>query len=318
MGEFEPPRMVLLTDDDGEAIAGVLRRSLQDVTFEARPLAELTQAELDRADACIGFRSRTDLDWRGLRWVHCSGAGHDAFTEAVELGTGAIVSRTIGGMPTRMAEYVAARLLAFTQRLPELFRLQQAALWERLKPRELAGTRALILGVGPMGQSVARMLTSVGVACVGVGRTSREIDGFEEVRTSADLLDNAEEEEWAFDWVVNVLPLTPATRGFVGHRFLQHLRDVAVVNLGRGATLDESALIEAIEAGHVAAAALDVFAREPLPSDSPLWRHPQILVSPHVAAPTLSLEVAEAFVDVWRACTAGAVHALVVRYPTPP
>ncbi len=307
---FVPPQVVLLTDDDGDEIAAYLTRAMPRLDLRVRRLGDLDQEELDQADACIGFRSRTDLDWRGLRWVHCSGAGHDAFTESVALAPEVIVSRTIGGMPTRIAEYVAARLLAFTQRLPELFRLQQAVVWERRKPRKLAGTRALILGVGPMGQAAAKTLTGLGVTCTGVGTRARQLDGFEEVVSSALL---HEDDLSDVDWLVSVLPINEETRGFLGHRIFQKLRGAGVVNIGRGATLDESALIEALEAGHVAAAALDVFEREPLPSHSPLWRHPRVLVSPHVAAPTLPSEVSAAFVTVCRELEAGTLAPLVVR-----
>jgi phosphoglycerate dehydrogenase-like enzyme len=309
MGEFEAPHVVLLIDDDGAAIADVLRERVPDVRLHVRPLVALTQSDLDEADACIGFRSRGDLDWRGLRWVHCSGAGHDAFTQSIELAPGALVSRTIGGMPQRMAEYVTARLLAFTQRLPELLRQQQAREWNRLKPRALAGTHALILGVGPMGQRVAETLSQLEVHCTGLGTHARAVEGFDTVVTGEGLDEHLE----AVDWVVGVLPLTPATRGLLGAPLFARLRGACVVNIGRGATLDETALLVALETGHVAGAALDVFEQEPLPADSPLWGHPQVLVSPHVAAPTLAHEVADAFLAVWHAREAGTPHPLVVR-----
>jgi phosphoglycerate dehydrogenase-like enzyme len=110
------------------------------------------------------------------------------------------------------------------------------------------------------------------------------------------------------DWLVLAAPLTPATRGLIGRAELMRLRPHAVlVNLGRGAVVDQASLVEALEAGRVAGAALDVFEEEPLPASSPLWRMPQVIVTPHVAGfgPRFWERICELFARNLRAWLAG-------------
>ena len=147
--------------------------------------------------------------------------------------------------------------------------------------RLLRGTTALIVGAGSIGIETGRLLRAAGLRVRGIARTARAPDDVFESIAGPDAL---REELAAADHVVNVLPITPSTRRVFDEAAFAAMKASAVfVNIGRGSTVEEPALIEALRGGVIAGAALDVFEVEPLPADSPLWRMPNVLVSPHRA-----------------------------------
>jgi len=172
-------------------------------------------------------------------------------------------------------------LLAFTRGLPRLLADTQARRWEHYPAAELAGRTLLVVGLGSVGRKVARLAAAFGMHVIAINRTGRaEVAGVAEVRPPrflADLLPVAH--------AVVTLPLTEQTRDLIDAAAISRMRTGAVlVNVGRGGVVDEQALIQALEDGRLAGAALDVFATEPLPAGSPLWRLPNVLISPHTAA----------------------------------
>jgi phosphoglycerate dehydrogenase-like enzyme len=173
--------------------------------------------------------------------------------------------------------------------------------------RELSECRALIVGAGGIGSGIAWRLATLGCPCVGVRRRSDQPlpPGFERVCT----LDEIDEELPAADIIVLATPLTPLTRGVLSASRIDCLKPGAiVVNVARGALLDEGALIRSLVSGRLRGAVLDVFAEEPLPVTSPLWGMRHVLITPHVAAvsPRLFWERAlELFIDNWERYRAG-------------
>ncbi|MGI8578142.1 MAG: D-2-hydroxyacid dehydrogenase [Nocardioidaceae bacterium] len=221
----------------------------------------------------------------GLRWVQATAGGAGEQVRAAGL-TGDELSRVLitraGGVHAGpLAEFALLGLLAFTKGLPRLLADKQARRWDHYPVGELAGATVLIVGLGSIGTEVARLAKAFGMRVLAVNRTGRTdspyVDETRPARFLADLLPVAH-------GVVLTLPLTEETRGLIDAAAISRMHTGAVlVDVGRGGVVDEPALVRALQQGRLAGAALDVFATEPLPPDSPLWELPNVLVSPHTA-----------------------------------
>ena len=216
----------------------------------------------------------------GLRWVQLESAGVDAYLglNATPRAASVVLTNLAGFYDRAVAEAALAGILAFYRQLPRLLVAQPAARWikSEVEPaiRALAGQRVLLLGAGGIARRLARVLAAFDAEVQFFSRTAR----IGALATPAEL-DTALA---TTDLLINTLPHTPATIGFLDHARLARLkRDAVVVNVGRGSTLDEAALHALLDAGHLGGAVLDVTAIEPLPIDSPLWRHPRVLLTQH-------------------------------------
>jgi phosphoglycerate dehydrogenase-like enzyme len=213
-----------------------------------------------------------------VRWVHVGGVGVDAvlFEEFVKSDVALTNSR--GVFDVSLPEYLLTLMLALVKDLPATIRAQADGVWRHRWLDTLSGGHVVILGAGSIARGAARLLRAVGMTVTLVGRSAREGGVDERIRAMSELgelLPGA-------DWLVGLLPLTPSTRGLVGARELALLPSRArVVNIGRGQLFVQGDLVEALEQGAIRAAALDVFEVEPLPLESPLWRMPNVIVSPH-------------------------------------
>ena len=247
----------------------------------------------------------------GVRWVQARNAGTgEQLGAALELDADALrdvtVTNVSGIHAGPLAEFALLGLLAFAKRLPELTRDKAAHAWPDDKPtmRVLAGRTVLVVGLGAIGIEVARIAGALGMRVLGVKRTPTAVPGVEEVGAPERIAELAAR---ADDLVVT-LPLTEATRGLVDAATLRALRPGAVVaNVGRGAVIDEAALVEALRDGHLAGACLDVFTQEPLPPESPLWDLDTVILAPHDAARTdhEDADAAAVFADNLRRRVAG-------------
>jgi phosphoglycerate dehydrogenase-like enzyme len=181
------------------------------------------------------------------------------------------------------ADHAMTVMLALARALPDAVRQQSARKWQMPDRSELIaihGRRLLVIGTGQIGSAVATRATTFGMDVHGVSRSGRPHEAFVSVVPSSEL---AEAVQFA-DWVLNACPLTPDTAGLVSREVLANVKPgVAFVNVGRGKTVDEEALIDHLNSGRIRAAALDVFAEEPLPTDSELWSMPNVLLTPHSA-----------------------------------
>lgn len=241
----------------------------------------------------------------GLRWLHWCGAGVDAILFPDLVRGPVVLTNARGVFDAAMAEYVLGLVLAFAKGFPETLAAQAERRWHYRPTEVIAGARALVVGVGSIGRAIARLLRQAGMAVTGVGRTARADDPvFGPVHAAADLVRALPEA----DYVVAVLPLTAETAGRFGAGEFGAMKPTArFINVGRGATVDEAALDRALREGRIAGAALDVFAREPLPADSPLWTAPRLIVSPHMSGDYTGYRDAllELFVDNLRRYRAG-------------
>jgi len=205
----------------------------------------------------------------------------DAFCALRLRESSVTVTNARGVFDRPIAEFVLASVLAHAKLLHESRDLQRDRVWRHRETRTVVGARALIVGTGAIGRETARLLRAVGLEVRGAGRTARTDDiDFGEVVASADLVDHV---GWC-DYLVNAAPLTEQTRGLVNAAVCAAMRPSAhLINVGRGATVVESDLAEALSDGALDGAALDVFEREPLPADSPLWGLPEVVVSAHMS-----------------------------------
>jgi phosphoglycerate dehydrogenase-like enzyme len=190
-----------------------------------------------------------------------------------------------------VAEHAIAVLLALAKRLPQAMHYQrkkewaQETLWrEQPPPREVAGATVAVIGMGSIGREFITRAKSLGMRVLGIRENPEKgLSGADAVYTTAQL-DAVLPQS---DYIVLCTPVTPATAGIINARRLASLKkDSYVINVGRGQLVDESALIEALRNGKIAGAALDVFATEPLPPDSPFWTLQNVLITPHTAAVT--------------------------------
>lgn len=220
-----------------------------------------------------------------LRWVQATAGG--AGEQVREAGLSGeeqdrvLITRAGGVHAGPLAEFAILGLLAFTKGLPRLLADKQAHRWEHYPMAELAGATVLVVGLGSVGAEVARLATAFGMRVIAVNRTGRtDSPHVDEVRTSrflGDLLPVAH-------GIVLSLPLTAETRGMIDAAAISRMHSGAVlVDVGRGGVIDEAALVQALQQGRLAGAALDVFATEPLSASSPLWELPNVLLSPHTA-----------------------------------
>jgi phosphoglycerate dehydrogenase-like enzyme len=211
-----------------------------------------------------------------LRWVQVAATGVDAvlFDELVD--SDVIVTNSRGVFEEPIAEYVLGQILAFAKDFRRSMRAQDARCWQHFDTEPISGASVTIVGPGPVGRAIARLLRAAGMTVRGVGRSSRAGADFGEITTDlhAAVADA--------DYVVLAAPLTPQTRGLVDAEVLAAMPVTArLINVGRGELVVTEALVAALRAGRIAGAALDVVDPEPPPSDHPLWTAPNLQLTPH-------------------------------------
>jgi phosphoglycerate dehydrogenase-like enzyme len=223
-----------------------------------------------------------------LRWVQASSAGIGQFvrrTRYAERMPGVVFTTASGIHARPLADFCLLAMLAFIKGLPRMQADQAARRWERYAGGELEGRTLGIVGVGRVGVEVARLARLFGMRVVG---SKRRVAGADLAALNLDALYPPDELPALLaqsEFLVLIAPHTDATDGLIGAAELAMLPPGAVlINIGRGALVDEPAMVAALRSGALAGAALDVFASEPLPADSPLWAMPNVIVSPHSAS----------------------------------
>jgi len=212
------------------------------------------------------------------------------------------LTRAVGIFGQVMAEYVLGHMLAHERRLFARLAAQVEQRWDHRLPRSLRGRRVLVVGCGDIGQAVANFLQPFGVELRGVASQAREQAPFVEVVGLAEVPRLI---AWA-DYVINLLPDTPATRDLYDARLLAYFRaDAVLINAGRGVAVVDADLVAALEQNKLAAAVIDVCREEPLPPGHAFWTAPRLLLTGHSSAPTDPLLMSELFIDNLRRWQAG-------------
>jgi phosphoglycerate dehydrogenase-like enzyme len=265
-----------------------------DPAFTVTPEQEARfNALVDSAEALYGLprESPTQLHRTvaanpGLRWVHATPAGGGSQVKAAHLSPEAleriIFTQSAGVHAEPLAEFALLGVLAGLKNLPRLQAAQARREWApRWSVGLLSDQTIVVVGLGSIGRKTAENFALLGAHVIGVHRHEVVAPGVEKIVPVAELADVAAHA----DAIVMTLPGTASTERMLSRAVLEKVRrGIIVVNVGRGTTVDEVALVEALQDGRVGYAALDVFSVEPLPADSPLWSMPNVLVSPHTSA----------------------------------
>lgn len=239
-----------------------------------------------------------------LEWIHVTAAGVDTLLFDELRDSGVVVTNARGVFDRPIAEYVLGAIIAHAKDSRAGFELQREHRWQHRETRSVTGSRALIVGTGGIGRETARLLRAAGLQVRGVGRRARTGDpDFGDVVAGSEL---SAAVGWC-DHLVLAAPLTADTRGVVDAAVLAAMKpDAHLVNIGRGALVDEAALVTALTQRRIGGATLDVFDVEPLPPDHPLWEAPNVTITAHMAGDVVGWRdtLAEQFVanaDRWLA-----------------
>lgn len=294
-----------------EWLAGIKQRLPQ------AEIREWQRGDERPADYALVWRPPHEMlaNRRDLKAVFALGAGVNAILDQERKHPGTLPAGVPllrledTGMAQQMQEYALSYVLRYFRRFDEYQALQQRQEWQPLDPHSLDDFTIGILGAGVLGQSVARKLTEFGFSVRCWSRSAKQIDGVQSFAGEAQraaFLDGVK-------LLINLLPNTPETVGILNRELFAQLSSGAyLINIARGAHLVEADLLAALEQGQLAAATLDVFAREPLPQDHPFWRHPRVTITPHIAAITLPQQAMDQIAANIRALEAGHAPAGVV------
>ncbi len=250
---------------------------------------ERAQALAETAEVIVAWQIPEAMMERAkrLKWIHAVAAGVDTLFFPAVLDGRVILTSSVGIHAVALPEHVMALVLAFAKRLHRAIRSQMAHRWDRPGTigEELEGKVLGVLGLGAIGRALAVRASAFGMRVIGTKRTPEPVSQVERVYPP----EGTDEVLRQADFVAVILPLTPATRGLIDARALALMKSTAVlINVGRGAVVQEAALVDALRAHRIAGAGLDVFEREPLPADSPLFDMEHVIITPHVsgASPT--------------------------------
>ncbi len=224
-----------------------------------------------------------------VKWFHTASAGVDSFWDLIikYVPENAIITNSSGTMSLPIAEYCMAQIYSIAKQLPLFVRMQDRHTWEQRTEKiskDVCGANLFIIGLGSIGSDLAKLAAAAGMHVQGVRRTpasQNTIAGVDQIWSMQENWQNALAEA---DYVVISAPLTPETYKIINKQTLSHMKSSAwLINIARGALVDENALIEALEATSIGGAALDVAETEPLPESSALWRLPNALITPHIS-----------------------------------
>jgi phosphoglycerate dehydrogenase-like enzyme len=221
-----------------------------------------------------------------LKWIQLTSAGADRLLNSGFVEQGITVTTVSGLHATPIGEFVLCTILMFAKGMPRTMRAQLGGESSRFAPTELRGKTVGIVGMGHIGEEVARLSKAFGCRVVATRRSvtvPSSNDVCDELMPSSELPRLLAES----DYVVLCVPLTPETRGLIGERELRAMKpSAALVNIARGPITVEADLISALNEGWIAGAALDVFDKEPLPEGHPFWAMENVILTPHISGGT--------------------------------
>jgi phosphoglycerate dehydrogenase-like enzyme len=278
---------------EGNQVLAASGRSAHWLHLPADPQARLADDLIPHIE--IAFYTRDVMETRAraffsavrkaphLRWLQTFNAGVDHPIFAEMLQRGIRVTTAAGTAAVPIAQCAITGLLMLARGFPTWIRAQHARVWAPMRgddqPADLAGQTLCVLGLGGIGREIARLGRSLGLRVVGIRRSPRTaadpVDELHPPQALAQILPRC-------DWLAIACPLTAETRRLIDHALLRRLAPGArIINVARGEIVDEAALVQALQDGHIAGAYLDVFETEPLPAQSPLWDLPNVIVTPH-------------------------------------
>ncbi|MFI2754944.1 NAD(P)-dependent oxidoreductase [Cellulomonas sp. P22] len=271
-----------------------------DATTEALLTARGVETTRSSSSALVTVTGDAAAVPAGTRWVHTPSMGVDRLL-APGWDSTRLLTRTVGDMPRRIASYTSAVLMAERWQLARYVRDQAGGRWApAMDPAPLAPERCLVIGVGEVGQAIAHRLVREGHDVTGTSLSGRPVQGVPTVVPFADLPKHLD-----VSVLVIALPSTSSTEAIIDDSFIGRLVGAHLVNVGRGATVDADAVLRGLDTGHLRHATLDVLSQEPPPHASPLWSHPRVVITPHIAGRTAPLDTVTSLMGAWVALRDG-------------
>ena len=273
-----------------------LSKEFPEVTFEVCKDRDEMKASLKDADAWITVPCNEELleNAKKLKWVQSLRAGVDNYPLAALDEKGIMLTSAKGIHRIHMAEYAIGMMIMMARNVHVINSNRNLNKWERNIPQdEINGKTLCILGLGMIGRELAKKASLMGMRVLGVKRNSEPVEYVDEVYTPGQM----EEFLPQSDYVVNLMPYTPATDKIIDRKYFSRMKRSSVfLNLGRGRTVNEKDLIEVLQKGRIKGLIADVYYDEPLPEDSPLWTMENAILTPHICGESVhylekSLEV---------------------------
>lgn len=280
---------ILSLQELSPADVDILKNAGPEVDYQYIPAAQLNHGSLTDVDVILGYADKlTDLLEKNdsVKWIQAWSAGVDSLPQELLAKKKISLTNASGAMVPGLAEQIIGQMIAWYRQLPHSYAAQKNKQWDELTTtsyQELADKNLLLLGVGHIGQQVAKLAAAFGMHVSGVRHSSKSASNVEKIYPSNEMLAAAAEA----DFVLNTLPVTAKTTDSIGQEFFSQMKKTAVyINYGRGKTNDEEALLQALKTGEIGGAIMDVFKNEPLSQDSPFWQLNNILITPHTGGDT--------------------------------
>ena len=294
---MDTPSHLLILSDQSQAYASELKsRELEGLEIHLATNAEVDPALLAEIDIILG---RPDLTvhvleyTKKLRWIQSSFAGIKPFCDS-GIPNACILTGVKDIFSPLMSEYVFAYMLALERNLFQMRQHQFSALWTKTSYRSLSCLTIGICGLGSIGMHLASTAAHFGMHVSGLSRSGAKTPNVNRSYRASEILDFVPD----LDYLVCALPHTDETTHMINEQVIQAMKPSAVlINVGRGATVDEQAIAKALHARRLRAAVLDVFDAEPLDASSPLWRLENAYITPHIAATTFPRDIVNLFCE---------------------
>ncbi len=261
----------------------LLRARFPDISIKTVATIDEADEAIGEADIFMTFGVEVKRDIfpkaKRLKWVHAFGTGVDGITDQVGLSKDVIVTSTRGVHGPSLSEIAILHMLSMARDFPRSVRSHDQHKWDRFRAKKLQGRTVGILGVGLIAEALAPRLKGLQMRVVGISRTPRPIESFDEWRSRDDLVNAVAD----LDFLVLLIPLDETSRNIVDDKIINAMKKGAyIVNIARGGVIDEVALHRGLSSGHLGGAALDTVHKEPLPADDPLWDAPNLIITPHL------------------------------------
>ena len=236
---------------------------------------------IEKMNILLAFRISDELIKKAssLQWIQSMATGVDYIINLPSLRKEILVTSTRGIHGPQMSEMAFLLMLSLNRNFPQIVRNQDQGIWERWPSKLLYQKKVGILGLGVIGEEIAKKAKAFGMTVYGIDIVKREIGAVDYFYGPEDLIKVTQE----VDYIIIVAPKTPQTEKMIGAKVLSSMKPNSfLINLGRGEIVDEDALIQALNSRKIAGAALDTFCTEPLPKDHPFWKMKNVIVTPHV------------------------------------